>query len=277
MSQKTLKDFLTSLFKVEKGAVDIDFSNLSIKVGNFSKRVNIVNNIINIDPQKLTPQQKKVLFESFKNPPPKTQFILDKSEKVVKKLENSLEKNKSVIEYFKDNIPDNYLEMLKIAALVKQEFDNKGNGRILKQELSERFGIVANTVCNLYSAGYFENFLIPYFNEKKTDSNYSNSDFSSDFVSFMNDFPLAVFISTQTSLEETAKMILDRIRKNNLSGIRKFKVHGIGEKNVKKIQETILKLEKEKKIEFTNINRTKRTIIAEVVLVEINNPCHKTH
>lgn len=263
----TLKGLVESIIKLEKDAIKIDFSNfISININNGSKAVSLVDSkTLNVNPDLLNKIDRKRFFNDLTNPPKGSQFILDKSQEMGTKLIEAIKNNSDVINYFKDKIPKNYLDMLKVAILVKKDYDNdSGNAMNLRKQLRDRYGLVAYTVCNLYSAGYFENFLIPYFDEKQTNKNYTSNDLSNDFISLMNDFPRAIFINKQKSLTDTEKDIKERVAKNKLMGITSFKVHGIGIKNVNKIAETLTALEKEEKIFVENINRTKGTIVAEI-------------
>ena len=266
MEFPTLKGLIESILKSDK--VDFQFSLVNINIVNKgTKPITIVNkDTVKVNPNLLSHSQKRAFFSEFEDSVQGSQFILDSSEKVGEKLVATVNENISFIDYFKDHIPNNYLDMLKVAILVKNEYDSGHirSAQILKQQLAERYGIVANTICNLYSAGYFKEFLVPYFDEKVKDKNYTNEQFSNDFVRLMNDFPIAVFISNADSSEDVEKTIRIRVERNKRQGIKNFKVHGIGVQNVEKISETIQNMQNEKKIVSASIQTTERTIIAEV-------------
>lgn len=239
-------DGLVKIFpQLRKVTSKIKLTLINIDNRNIDKRSVNVLNIGNLDSK-----QKEQLLKSLPKALSEGYEILEskyeeEAEDYSKKI--SKKKNIELIEYFQGKIPEKDLYALKASIYIKEVFDGGGDIQSLKQGLRNRYGQRGNNISNLYSAGYFETWIKPMY------ENSSSQDiqvFLETYELIVEDFPFAIFVSRDMSVAEITREIKNKINDCQKYGIETLNIHGIGEENIFNITKAVETLQKEVEFAF---------------------------
>jgi hypothetical protein len=229
-------DKVKALFNIEINAPFINITknsdNTSIdkeSVIDDEDRVNIYwDNLSNGKKDEL----KKIIKESVDEG---NLFLEKKSSSLLKDLID-FQKNKGddkrVLEFFEDAISDEDLEALESSLYLRRKFKEKKEVNHLKEDIRTRFGDRGNNISNMCTAGYFEKYLIPLYNQSK-------ENFKKIYELAVTKSALAIFVHSQMNDEEITNNIKQKLEMSKKYGLKFLHIHGIGEKNIKIIKKCI--------------------------------------
>ena len=179
-----------------------------------------------------------------------------KEELLQKLYQYNDKEDNQILSFFKNILSPADWEVLRDALFLRNEFQQQRNVFQLKSDIVTRYSERGNIICNLCTAGYFENMMIPIYNNSITE-------FHKYWDLAVDRGIMALFVNVGMSIETMGK----EIERRALYGISYMHIHGIGDKNIKKIKEC-LKAEKEN-INFTvkNIfeNKELHVYVAEII------------
>ncbi len=137
------------------------------------------------------------------------------------------------IKKFFENIilPHDY-EALESALYLRKEFSNCRNISKLKKDIRRRFGDRGSNIANLCTAGYFEEFLQPLYND-------SPNMFKELYELIVDKGILAVFVHKNMSPDIISDQISTKIQTCQKYGIKFFHIHGLGKTNINTIKNFI--------------------------------------
>ena len=162
---------LPPIFKKLFSSFGIDLKiadSINLTIIHNSNKYEIKDSVLNIDPAKLTKHEKEEIFSAIKNmkeEPNEDYLIIENN--AYKLIQNvpKLKERFSEIKKFEDVItPEDFAALndsLYIDYLMKKGLRNELSKR--KNQIINRFGQRGNTICNLYTAGYFKDIFIPLF------------------------------------------------------------------------------------------------------------------
>jgi len=226
--------------------------------------VKIPINMLNTDQQKIL---QGFLVDEHKNGVP----ILEEGflDAVNGFKSGNIEKN-TVVAVFKElspkYIPPEDLEIIKASVLLKNNFDKGSKIAWTKRKIVMDYGERGRNICNLYSAGYFENLILPIYNELKDVSN-GLARFSLLYQDIVEHYPFALFIHQWMGVEEVESQIKTKLEEMEKYGIAVLNIHGIGKGNKKTIRKAIVSIsqdDKYSKLEFCT------TELKEIIVVQIS-------
>ena len=204
------------------------------------KETNVTNNYYNIiiDLNKASPEQKEKLIEIYPEIKENNGLILQQNN--YSDLADFLKegKNASILKYFKGKISDQDFEALRIAVFIKKKFFVEGEDiSVYLEQLYRKFGSRGRNINNLYSEGYFESFIKPYYALLESENRIN--EFAQGFDNFVTEQPITYFINQYKTQEQVNKELSEKIMRNKKYGIKRLNIHGIGEKNIVKAVEFI--------------------------------------
>ncbi len=227
--------------KIKKLHINISFLNLNITnihIDNSKKTQVDRSNILIINNEEDKDILKELLPEALKE----KYILLSKDSKGIIEEEKKvklLPKNKNLFDFYRDKIPKIDFLILRASVLIKEKFENGEDVTQLKLGLIQNHGNRGRNISNLYSAGYFDGLLKNVYTTMSAEPDFNIELYKEFYEVFVTESPYDVFIYKSMSLEEVKREILNRIDKNKNYGIKVFKVHGIGNKNCKKIRTAI--------------------------------------
>lgn len=152
---------------------------------------------------------------------------------------SELSTDKELLTYFEGKIPQSDIPILRACLFIK---DLHERGEPVEDYLSDvryRYGQHGANIANLCSAGYFETYIKPMYEELSTRPNFEAHMFTENYKLVVDTAPFAVFVSRTDSLAQLQTQIIQKIEFNRLYGLRKINIHGIGRENVQKIEELL--------------------------------------
>ncbi|OGG11448.1 hypothetical protein A2Z00_05715 [Candidatus Gottesmanbacteria bacterium RBG_13_45_10] len=251
----SLGDFLKGLFKDNK----LVFSpkiHFSINIGSGNNNGNKVlydqrKQLITIDPSLLTEEEKGRLQKSLKPELTQEKPILDRVYKTTAedyKQKIGLPENQDLLTFFSDKLPVEDLNILRAALYIRTVFKvHHGDVTQLKTQLIGRYGIRARSITNLCSAGYFESWIRPLYEEMSKKPGFRKEKFLEIYDEIVLYSPFAYFVNRSTPDSDVIQHILGKIEQMKRYGIKTLNIHGIGHANVAKVKIALEAVEKEVK------------------------------
>ena len=173
-------------------------------------------------------------------------LLEDKSNKRLADIvtEEQTDTSKKFLDFFRDKISPQDLEIVRGALYVKTLFDKgERNLDVLKADIRQKYGQRGNNIVNLCSAKYFESYLIPYY-EHLSKTEVDKQEISRKFVGLFNtlavELPFTVFVYHHMTAEEVLKQIASKFE----YGAEFVNIHGIGVHNVSTIKEVVEEIRK---------------------------------
>lgn len=160
----------------------------------------------------------------------------------IKMIDNSSDV-KSLLNFFKDKIPQEDWNALRAAMFIRKRFEmglsSFDDTYTRKGDVIKKYGTRGKNICNLCTSGYFESMLIPLHDEMKKMPDYSAEKFLKIFNLIIDEEAFAIFVPGNMSTDEVKTTVEDKIRRNLRYGVNFVSIHGIGKWNVEKIKEAI--------------------------------------
>lgn len=243
-------DWLKNLFPNLKNVNLQLLSNLHISFFSNNKKITIDKRSIKIDWKELSVKEKKIVLKKVPQLLKKGADIFDEEFKETAedyKEKIGVKENQELLEYFRDKIPFSDLPILKASLYLRSVLQNKGQTWIIKEDIMRRYGLRGKNISNLCSAGYFEKWIRPAYEEMIKLPNFSLEKFLKVYEEMVMSYPFALFVHRRMTDQEIEKLIRSKIKLMKQYGITELNIHGIGADNVKKIREVIEKLQLEEK------------------------------
>lgn len=262
-------DKLKNFIQARDIKLSLSFTLVNIHKNDSSKKILILNKAGEVEKVNLGALDKKrdkEFAELFTQAESGTLFLNEGTNKLIESTKETLAEsvNKSLIDFFIGKIPPDDLRILKSAIVLRKQFKEGRDISDYKHQLSEIYGSKANTICNMCTAGYFENFLIPLYETMSKGENFKIEDFTVAYMQLIQDFPIAIFINSSTSLEDLERIIRDRIESNKRYEISYLNIHGIGRSNINAISAIVAKLSKPGDYTQKNIDEKDGIIIVKL-------------
>lgn len=203
------------------------------------------------------PQIKKLIQEAVlvdDNP------IFDK--KYQNRIENikqseALDKQQNFLDELKGKIPNQDFNILKASIYVKEQFDLRNpDADMLKAGIRQRYGVRGNNICNLYSEGYFQSLIIPFYREMSAQAGFELKTFKRVYEVIVTQSAFSVFINARMSQKDILKTIRAQLVRNIKLRQHYINIHGIGKEVIKRIRAAVTDLEEEKAHVFSTTERT---------------------
>jgi hypothetical protein len=245
--------------------IHLHFSFINITRDDHSEKIETNNSTksININITKLDAQEKEKLKESLPLAVEEGFLILEKDSKVLMedfKIKDA--DNKGILEFLKPKIPPEDLNIWRAALYMRTYFKagDQDKTKKLKCDIMLKYGDKGKNIANLCSAGYLEDFLMPFFGsliEEYKEQNLAIERFRKRYNIIVNELPFSIFVNYQMKSDD----IKEQVGIKKKYGFKFLNIHGIGPDNVKKIKEVIEFLEKSKDCNIKKDIREESNII----------------
>jgi hypothetical protein len=149
---------------------------------------------------------------------------------------------RKIINFLQDKIPSSDINIWR-ASLFLRNLYNKGDFKTthsLKSEIRQKYGDRGGNIANLCTAGYFEDFLFPSYQEqiKEYEEKEAIKKFNKLYSHIVEELPFAVFVNYKSTIENIKREILKKKR----YGFPYINIHGIGEANIQKIKDSLAEI-----------------------------------
>ncbi len=201
----------------------------------YDKRNNILYVYLDVLSEELKPQLSK-LVRNYVGMTTDAEFYSKHTKDLLQGLyqyTQSRKKEIELIEFFNDIIPPQDLEALESAQYIKREFYKHHPIDVEKEDLVCRFGVRGRNISNLCTAGYFDSFLMPLYND-------SQELFNKIYHRMVGESMMTEFVNKVTSEKQIIRNLnrkIDACRRYKLPFLH---LHGIGQVNIKKIKKIVL-------------------------------------
>lgn len=225
------------------------FNNWTINIGNtahmtsedkdrFEGKAYVIDEgakVINIDVDQLDGDTKALLGEA-------TRKHIKEGDKLFKgstaevfkkvKLYTKTHPYSKVIRFFQDEIPPEDLEALKASMYLRDEFYKHHDVTKFKSDIVDQFGQRGKNICNLCTAGYFEGFFIPIWNDY-------HDEFDRLYEIIVSQAIIAVFVHYGMKEDDFLEEVKYKVDMCKRYGLGALHIHGIGTKNCRNVKKWI--------------------------------------
>jgi len=157
-------------------------------------------------------------------------------------------KDSYILNFFKPILSKVDYLALRDSLFLRSRFVKNEDIRSLKKDIRYSYGERGNSISNLCTAGYFENIMIPLYNENQ-------KEFFSYYDIAVDRGITALFVSSKMRIQVIKSEIKRKITSAKSYGqLKTFHIHGIGKGNINKIKRCLSELKKEIKINFIEKN-----------------------
>jgi hypothetical protein len=263
-----IKEFLTTLFPKFESLIKIDlknFINIHItnnKSCNSNKPIFIdeKTNSLLININTLSTAQKRQLKKAFKNKEicfieKKTNTSINKLKKVLK-----LSENEKLLNFYKNKIPNSDLEILRASFYIKKAFENRDDISYFKNDIYKKYGQRGINITNLYTAGYYDNWIKKIYTTMQGMSNFSKEKFDNIYEKIVLNVFFIIFVSKK--MDENN--IIAEVEYKLKYGTNIIHIHGIGRKNIDTINKCLVVIRKKYEVKKLNIFEENNIISVEL-------------
>ena len=157
------------------------------------------------------------------------------------------------VEFFRPLLSDRYLQMLKGALYLRQEWEDddlympRNELRRRREDLIRRFGEEARVISNLCSSGYFDEgrYFRNVYDTLETEYDTPEDTFRDLFEEIVENEPFTVFVSSVQDTSEVVEAVEDKLSRYKRYGVDFVEVRGIGHPNRQTITQVLERLEDE--------------------------------
>ena len=196
--------------------------------------IDSTKNVITLNLNKLSYKEKTTLEKIFKDyfNEDVFYFVEESNLNLLERLYSY--KNKEdikILDTLKSILSSSDWNALRDSLFLRNEFINQnGNLRPLKLDIINRYGERGNVISNLCTAGYFEQVMIPLCKKSITD-------FWHYYGIAVDKGIVALFVNNKMSIAKIRGEITHKLTSAKKYGLEVMHIHGIGQKNIKKIQD----------------------------------------
>lgn len=256
-----------------KGLINIDEVNfIKIIKNDHSEKIHKhdLSKNLTINIEKLSPEEKEALKSTLSSAIGDGQTILQEESKVLIedfKTKDGSPDTKRILEYLRPKIPTKDIPIWRAALYLKKCFEEGEKIGNLKSDISTKYGERGRNIANLCSANYLETWFMPTYDllEKNLkDPNEAMKKFRPLYFNMVEQLPFTIFVSGQTKEEEIKELIESKAERNLKYGIKFLNIHGIGERNIKRIYDAINHIKKKYKNAVTSITDENNIIFVRI-------------
>jgi hypothetical protein len=177
---------------------------------------------------------------------------------------------------FASIIPSADVPLLNACIYLRLKFNNGECVEALKEQIVRVYGTRGGNFANLCSAGYLETWFVPLYEELlrayPDNPNEARARFLIHYKTILNESPWTEFVSEAASAAKVTAHIVDKMNRNLANGVRYMNIHGLGEKNAKKIEGIISEIEKQTGAIVVRVEKDPARIFVRLeVPVQISN------
>lgn len=248
--------FLDKLKNFVETSIKIDLSNftlININIGAINKaksggaispvEIDKKTQTLKIDLDQLTNIQKQDFKELAKSYVQEGNYLLESdSASLLNKLYdfNKHSSYNKYLTFFKPLIPAEDFEALLASYFMRKEHTEGGDRDKLKRfksDIQDRYGKRGALIANLCTAGYFEEYLIPIYNNEP-------SEFQGYYDLLVAKQALTMFIHSRMKKKEIISGLKNKIGLAKKYGLSHFYVHTKGKTNIKTVKNCLVEFEK---------------------------------
>lgn len=162
----------------------------------------------------------------------------------LKSYKNAISKdeNKELLQFLKTKLPQDDWAILNAAIYLREVFISGGSVDRIKANIINHYGNRGKNICNLCSAGYFETWIKPLFENFDTLDKENKEKTLRIYDMIVMEFPFAVFVNRSMTLNTVKATIREKFALNKTYGIKTLTIHGIGNENINKIEAAYIEL-----------------------------------
>lgn len=160
-------------------------------------------------------------------------FLQDDSKKILTSI-SELEKSPDIsntIRFFKGILSDQDLVILRSGLYIKslrEVGDPKGTK--LKADITSRYGARGKNIVNLATAGYFESYIRPLYEEMSQKLDFSKEEFLEIYRVLVNELPFTIFVHAGMNVQTVTKLFNEKAERQIKYDVDEevIAIHGYG-------------------------------------------------
>lgn len=184
--------------------------------------------------------------------------------------EKNSDDDKQLLKFYDGIIPVQDLKILKASLYLRNKFyardhtpEDHEKIASLKQSIIKNYGSRGSNISNLCTAGYYHFFLKELYQEYGAEH---KKEYLTIYEEVVNNCLFALFVNKNMGENEIKTNIIKKIESSKKYGLKFVHIHGIGDKNIINIKNTLKKNEAELKYSYKETIKKGNIIIIEIIL-----------
>lgn len=176
--------------------------------------------------------------------------------------------NQKLLNYFSGILPALDMRALKASLVLKRRLEQGLSTHEIKRKIVITYGKRGSVISNLCSAGYFETWIKPLYEEMRKAPAFSRDRFLKVYIEIVDKHPFALFVNTRMTVIEVGEKIDLKIQQARERGISEINVHGIGSENIKTITEAVEKYKEDPQYKLV-LDHEDRILVVKIAFLEL--------
>lgn len=217
----------------------LNFQNIHIHIG--GTQTTVQNNILSVPLDRLNQQEQKDLSRIL------GQALADESISVLgmntshllEYCKSKRDAGQAVLEALRGFVDSEDIMIMRSSFYIRAMFEEGKDIAMLKSGVIRSFGARGRKICNLCSAGYFENMIVPTLMEMRASPDFQPAEFTRRYELIVGEEAFSLFVHSGMSAASLAKDIAAKLERNKSYGKRYVNIHAISQNNIATVIEAV--------------------------------------
>jgi len=218
------------------------FSNNTITLFDFSRNNEHVievkeGNRLTLDLSKANDEEKKQVKENILDLLVQRQeelFLIDDSSQKTQKIKQNLpnDDDELLLKFYKDKLKPEIYKALEASIILRNAFQKGHDISELKRDISRRYPLFGNNLCNLTTEGYFDDHFKRLYESMIDEEDFDILIYQRKVEKIIISLPYTVFVTRFKTYDELSGEVATKLEKLKRYGAGRLLLHGIGRENV---------------------------------------------
>lgn len=264
---------LKTIFEGKFGDV---FSNNKITIFDFSRNNEQVievkdGNRLALDLSRASEEEKKKIKEHFLDLIIQRQeevFLIDDSSQKTQKIKQNLPDNDDelLLKFYKDKLKPEWYKALEASIILRNAFKNGHDVTELKRDISRRYPLFGNNLCNLTTERYFDDHFKKLYESMIDEEDFDILIYQRKVERIITSLLYTVFVTRHKTYDELSGEVAFKLEKLRRYGAGRLLLHGIGRENVSTTLTLLGEYKAEKSITIQKEINLQETIITATLI-----------
>ncbi|MBI2102437.1 hypothetical protein HYT55_01240 [Candidatus Woesearchaeota archaeon] len=227
-------------------------------------------NRLTLDLSKASEEEKKKIKENILDPLIQRQeevFLIDDSSQKTQKIKQNLpdDNDESLLKFYKDKLKPEWYKALEASIILRNAFKKGHDVTELKRDISRRYPLFGNNLCNLTTEGYFDTHFKQLYNDM-IEEDFDILVYQKKVERIITSLPYTVFVTRFKTYDQLSSEVVFKLERLKRYGTGRLLLHGIGRENVSTTLVLLDEYEAEKTITIQKDINLKETIITATLI-----------
>ncbi|MBI4152669.1 hypothetical protein HY495_03085 [Candidatus Woesearchaeota archaeon] len=226
---------------------------------------------LSIDLSKATEEEQRSLKEKILDLSVQKQeevFLIDDSSQTTQKIKQNLpdDNDESLLKFYKDKLKPEWYKALEASIILRNAFKKGHDITELKRDISRRYPLFGNNLCNLTTERYFDDHFKKLYESMIDEEDFDILIYQRKVEKIITSLPYTVFVTRHKTYDQLSGEVAFKLEKLKRYGTGRLLLHGIGRENVSTTLNLLGEYKTERTITIQEEINFKETIITATLI-----------